>query len=761
MRYGRRIQTTVVAVTTIVVVLTVSAILIAQEVRTWTSKAGRVILEATWDAQNDPSPEYVYLLKDGKRYRYPFEKLSEADQRYVSQGRESAGQRGADVDPDLEIVDESSSDQTSGPADGADESTPDESESGADESGGGDPSSQLTAAHKFAVLVGVTDYVTMNNLQYTVRDVEAVREQLLKTGFRDEDILMLTTKNARVANHPTRQNIERSIDSVLSRATGDDLVFFMFAGHGAQIGNEVYFCPQDTEDERISGTAVSITKIMDDLSQSEARFKWIMVDACRNNPFRQRVAGVRAIQKIDDPPPGIVMFHSCAQDEYSYEDESVKHGLFTSNFVKGMEGAADRDHDGKLTFLEVCTYTTEQTVHEAQTKLRVHQRPYLSGNISDFILTEDLNRPKARELHAEATALFEQEKYTEAKAKIAEAIKLYPEDQEYIRLENTIDRFLRMAAERERLAREKSEAERKAREAAAAEKERQRQTATSSPYGSGYPGIPAGRRVNISTSQELHDALEDDDLTDAVLVLEAGTYNLSKGYWISGRTLSVYGNPANPQSVKIRFATDNHHWSFSEGSRGSIIGVDVVGEHGVFIDDSGTSMKLQNCVFHDCESCGIFLTESARAEVRDCEIRGYGKYGISVSESGTVLQAEKCRIMGCESHGIFLAESARAEVTDCEIRDCGDNGICGGGIGTVLQAEKCRIMGCENYGIFLCRNARAEVTNSEIWNNKDVGVWCSDATGTFRGNRLSGNGDGNWYIGDDCTVTRTGNTPNS
>ncbi|MDO4575858.1 MAG: caspase family protein [Planctomycetia bacterium] len=93
----------------------------------------------------------------------------------------------------------------------------------------------LPKGKKYAVLVGVTEYATMNNLRYTVRDVEAIREQLLKMGFEDENIHLLTTKNEKVANHPIRQNVERTIASVLSQAKLGDLVFFAFAGHGAQL----------------------------------------------------------------------------------------------------------------------------------------------------------------------------------------------------------------------------------------------------------------------------------------------------------------------------------------------------------------------------------------------------------------------------------------------------------------------------------------------------------------------------------------------
>ncbi|MDO4571316.1 MAG: formylglycine-generating enzyme family protein [Planctomycetia bacterium] len=55
--------------------------------RTWRSKTGVAMIEAAWDSQNDLDEKFVFLLKGDRRYRIPFENLSEEDQKYVSDGR--------------------------------------------------------------------------------------------------------------------------------------------------------------------------------------------------------------------------------------------------------------------------------------------------------------------------------------------------------------------------------------------------------------------------------------------------------------------------------------------------------------------------------------------------------------------------------------------------------------------------------------------------------------------------------------------------
>ncbi|MDO4571297.1 MAG: hypothetical protein Q4D38_13005, partial [Planctomycetia bacterium] len=47
---------------------------------------------------------YVFLLSPKGRYRYPFQKLSEEDQKYVTDGREKRAQE--EIDPDLVLASE-------------------------------------------------------------------------------------------------------------------------------------------------------------------------------------------------------------------------------------------------------------------------------------------------------------------------------------------------------------------------------------------------------------------------------------------------------------------------------------------------------------------------------------------------------------------------------------------------------------------------------------------------------------------------------
>lgn len=61
----------------------------------------------------------------------------------------------------------------------------------------------------FALLVGVDKYDNIKPLNYAGADVKAIRETLLKIGFKEENIWMFASDGSRY-EQPTKANIERA-----------------------------------------------------------------------------------------------------------------------------------------------------------------------------------------------------------------------------------------------------------------------------------------------------------------------------------------------------------------------------------------------------------------------------------------------------------------------------------------------------------------------------------------------------------------------
>jgi hypothetical protein len=96
------------------------------------------------------------------------------------------------------------------------------------------------------VLVGADeceDQANCGRLHVCVKDVGAIREQLVAGGF-DPARVRLLTDHAR-DELPTRANILTALKSVADATGQGDLLLFCYSGHGDEAGGESYLVAQN------------------------------------------------------------------------------------------------------------------------------------------------------------------------------------------------------------------------------------------------------------------------------------------------------------------------------------------------------------------------------------------------------------------------------------------------------------------------------------------------------------------------------------
>jgi uncharacterized caspase-like protein len=202
---------------------------------------------------------------------------------------------------------------------------------------------QPKVAQRWAVLIGVDDYAYSQKLKYCGADQRGLCDQLIKSGFPADHVFLLHDK----AEDPKfRPSLERQLNLVLNLAEAEDLVIVGFSGHGVHLDGKSFLCPGDCtlDDAR---TLVSLDGVYEKLQQCAARFKLILVDACRNDPrpggSRSMTAteGARALARTLQEiklPEGVVLLNSCAPGEVSWEDEKFGHGVFMHYVLEGLNG---------------------------------------------------------------------------------------------------------------------------------------------------------------------------------------------------------------------------------------------------------------------------------------------------------------------------------------------------------------------------------------------------------------------------------------
>jgi formylglycine-generating enzyme len=249
-------------------------------------------------------------------------------------------------------------------------------------------------SERWALLVGVDDYANANDLQYCGADQTALRDRLMTVGFRAENIILLNDKATENKYRPSRGNIEQQLKLVINSAEADDLLVIGFSGHGVSLNGKSFLCPNDASLGDPT-TLISLDSIYDQLHDCAARFKLMLVDACRNDPT---VGGARSFSATEGTkqlarslqelkmPEGVVLLNSCAPGEISWEEEKFGHGVFMHYVLEAMTGAGDDDGDGAVSLHELQHYAASRTKSYVIGKFNSTQRPFYRSEGEDEVM---------------------------------------------------------------------------------------------------------------------------------------------------------------------------------------------------------------------------------------------------------------------------------------------------------------------------------------------------------------------------------------
>jgi uncharacterized caspase-like protein len=137
-----------------------------------------------------------------------------------------------------------------------------------------------TLPHKKALIIGNDAYEYVTKLQNARADAEAMSKSLSNLGYHVTLRKDLSEKSMRAAIRQFKETVN----------TGDEVLFF-YAGHGLQLAGANYLLPTDIKGEsedQVKDEALQLQRLLDDMSEKNAKFTLALIDACRDNPFPRR-----------------------------------------------------------------------------------------------------------------------------------------------------------------------------------------------------------------------------------------------------------------------------------------------------------------------------------------------------------------------------------------------------------------------------------------------------------------------------------------
>src|SRR5712692_2585317 len=225
----------------------------------------------------------------------------------------------------------------------------------------------------WAAVIGISQYKTVNSLQYADQDALSFYDYLLnQIGVPKDNVFLLTNQQA------TLVNVRRTLGTELKRkASPRDTVLIYFAGHGApetdatspdNDGLEKYLVVYDSDPDDLYTTGLPIREVEIIFDRLAAERVVFIADTCFSGATTGRTfstGGRRAVvseaflTRLSHVKGRVVLAASRA-NEVSAERPDMQHGVFTYYLLEGLRGKADLDGDNLITIDEIYNYVSQK-----------------------------------------------------------------------------------------------------------------------------------------------------------------------------------------------------------------------------------------------------------------------------------------------------------------------------------------------------------------------------------------------------------------
>lgn len=183
-----------------------------------------------------------------------------------------------------------------------------------------------------ALVIGNSTYPHVPELKNPANDADDFGGFLQRGGYK-----------VAVQRDLTLSSMRQALQKFLQNASPGGRAVFFFAGHGVQIDGENYLLPVDfsaTSQEAAKKAAYPLSEVLNGLGSSGTGLGIVVIDACRNNPFRaQGRSLLRGLAPVDAPLGTLIALAASPGQEAS-DNPDGRNGLFTGSLLQVLSEAA-------------------------------------------------------------------------------------------------------------------------------------------------------------------------------------------------------------------------------------------------------------------------------------------------------------------------------------------------------------------------------------------------------------------------------------
>lgn len=162
-------------------------------------------------------------------------------------------------------------------------------------------------------------------------DASAVAAVLERMGFKVTQALDLTRRQ-------TRETVSGYLDAMHE----GDLSFVYYSGHGVQVKGENYLVPIDfaaRAEADVEDEAYRVGRLLEGLEERKPRLSVVVLDACRDNPFKSTRSGTRGLTGMNAGKGTLIAF-ATSPGQTAEDGLPGGHGLFTASLLDYLDRPA-------------------------------------------------------------------------------------------------------------------------------------------------------------------------------------------------------------------------------------------------------------------------------------------------------------------------------------------------------------------------------------------------------------------------------------
>lgn len=213
------------------------------------------------------------------------------------------------------------------------------------------------AAERWALIVGVDRFQGGTRPNFgAVNDAADVRAALLKAGWADDHIKVLTDGGA------TAASVRAGLQWLVDHSGPNSLSVFHYSGHVKQVGSTEYLWPHDN-------AFIADTELAGKLRQLKGQ-AWVDISGCEAAGFDEGISA-----------PNRLFTASSRANEKSYEIPSMGQSVFTLFQVEQamVKGQGDANGDGRVSVQEAFAYAAARAPQFTAGQSQGAQHPVIAG----------------------------------------------------------------------------------------------------------------------------------------------------------------------------------------------------------------------------------------------------------------------------------------------------------------------------------------------------------------------------------------------